>query len=63
MPEMIRLWLMCRPGGMPEMQRLPDAGGPADQSPFVMDCLAILDTALAGIQKEVGGNELPRGNP
>lgn len=49
---MIRLWLLCRPGGLGEAQRLPDAGGVTDQSPFVMDCLAILDAASA--EKEKG---------
>lgn len=53
---MIRLWLMCRPGGMLEMQRLPDAGGVADQSPFVMDCLAILDAAFGETAKKESGD-------
>jgi hypothetical protein len=50
---MISLWLLCRPTGLGEAGRLPDAGGVADQSPFVMECLAILE-GMAGEKAEGG---------
>lgn len=46
---------MCRGGGeVPDV--LPDAGGMADQSPFVMEAFSALETARADYEKGRGGD-------
>ena len=45
---MIELWMTCRAGDMGDPGRLPDDGGAADQSPFVLGCFAVLESAVKG---------------
>lgn len=46
MPEIIGLWAICRNPETGGLSFLPDEGGAADQSPFVLECFSILDRAL-----------------
>lgn len=53
---MVRLWRMSR-GGMSGPGPLPDVGGTMDQSPYMIDCFAVMNQAEFEYKKETGHSE------